>query len=149
MDQHPMGHKKRKPTTLATNMEELFQLDGLRGEPSDEARVNEDLRALPLQKRMQESKTWSAWADGLKAAISTALNRHLQRLQDAGACAHQPSLRPLTQVALESWKQHFLNDHLPLAVTVCTVFVHKDEAEHTSVLRILRHTRFRWISRAR
>ena len=110
MDQHPMGHKKRKPTTLATNMEELFQLNELRGEPADEAQASEAFRALPLQQRMQESKTWAAWAPGLNAAISTALNRHLQRLEGE---AQQPVLRPLHQVALEAWKQHFLHDHLP------------------------------------
>ena len=110
MDQHPMGHKKRKPTTLATNMEELFQLNELRGEPADEAQASEAFRALPLQQRMQESKTWAAWAPGLNAAISTALNRHLQQLEGE---AQQPVLRPLHQVALEAWKQHFLHDHLP------------------------------------
>ncbi|CAL1164941.1 unnamed protein product, partial [Cladocopium goreaui] len=81
MDQHPMGHKKRKPTTVATNMEELFQLDGLRGEPDDEVQTSEAFRAMTLPQRIQESKTWSAWAPGLKEAIVEALNRHVQRLE--------------------------------------------------------------------
>ena len=36
-DQCRMGHLKRKPTTIATNLTELAQLDGLRGEPEGEA----------------------------------------------------------------------------------------------------------------
>ena len=115
MDQHPMGHKKRKPTTVATNMEELFQLDGLRGEPDDEVQTSEAFRAMTLPQRIQESKTWSAWAPGLKEAIVEALNRHVQRLEGEGhqAQAQRPTLKPLNQVALEAWKQHFLHDHLP------------------------------------
>ena len=114
MDQHPMGHKKRKPTTLATNLKEMFQLDGLRGEPDEEARATEAFRAMPLPQRMQESKSWSCWADGLKAAISTALCRHMERLAgEVLPAVQQPILRPLSQLALEAWKQHFLHDHLP------------------------------------
>ena len=105
MDQHPMGHKKRKPTTIATNMSELFQLDGVRGEPQGEAAVTEAFRSMPSQRRMQESKAWSCWAMELKMAIATALNWHVHEFEDASA--QQPSPRPLNQVALEAWKQHF------------------------------------------
>jgi len=41
-DQGPMGHERRKPTTLATSMEVLLQLDGLRGEPSQPAETHSD-----------------------------------------------------------------------------------------------------------
>jgi hypothetical protein len=57
-------HKKRKPTTTATNMMELFELDGLRGEPEDEQRATAAFRAMSMQQRMQESKTWACWAQG-------------------------------------------------------------------------------------
>ena len=97
---------------LATNIAELSQLDGLRGEPEGEFRsATAAFRAMPLEKRIQESKAWSCWAMGLKMATATALQRHLQRLD--GAPTSPPSLRPLNQVALEAWKQHFLHDHLP------------------------------------
>ena len=112
-DQHPMGHKKRKPTTLATNMLELHQLDGLRGEQEDEQHTSEVFRAMTLSERMRESKTWACWAPGLKAAISTAITRHLRTLSVEVPQDPQPTLRPLNQVALEAWKQHFLHDHLP------------------------------------
>lgn len=72
------GHKKRKPTTIATNIEELFQLNGLRGELDDKSRATEAFRSMTLQQRIQESKTWSSWAEGLTAVISTTLNRHMR-----------------------------------------------------------------------
>eukprot|EP00435_Cladocopium_sp_Y103_P024625 s3762_g6.t1 len=46
-DQHPMGRSKRKPTTLATNVSEMWQLDGLRGAPPNEAELNNQFGALP------------------------------------------------------------------------------------------------------
>ena len=112
-DQHPMGHKKRKPTTLATNMQELGQLDGLRGEPENEARSLESFRAMTLAERMQESKTWSTWAPGLKAAIATALNHHMRQSDEVPMPSSRPAMKVISQVALEGWKQHYLNDHLP------------------------------------
>ena len=76
-DQHPMGHKKRKPTTIATNMPELLELNGIRGEPENEQKASEAFRSMSLQQRIQESKTWASWAPGLKEAIATALNKHI------------------------------------------------------------------------
>ena len=112
-DQFPMGHPKRKPTTLGTNDRELHQLHEMRGGPSDEAESSARLRALPLQQRCEASKSWASWAPGLKAAIAEAVNHHVQRTESAPSQHQSPALRPLTQVALESWKNHFLNDHLP------------------------------------
>ena len=56
-DQHPMGHKKRKPTTIATNMPELLELNGILGEPENEQKASEAFRSMSLQQRIQESKT--------------------------------------------------------------------------------------------
>ena len=86
-DQGCMGHQKRKPTTLATSMETLFQLDGLRGGPSQPPR---DTRSLPLQQRIEESKRWASWAPGLKLALATAIEQHLQLL-DLQKAAVRPS----------------------------------------------------------
>ena len=108
-----MGHKKRKPTTIATNMLELLELNGIRGEPENEQKAFEAFRCMSLQQRIQESKTWATLAPGLKEAIATALNRHIQRLMGELEATTQPAMRPLNRVALEAWKNHFLNDHLP------------------------------------
>ena len=130
-DQCTMGHTKRKPTTIGTNLMELAQLDELRGQPEGEAQAAEQFRALPMEQRFQATKSWAAWAPGLKAAIAAGLNRYLrgagrgldsvqpQASGSAGASegdlsSVQPrALRTISQLALESWKTHFLNDHLP------------------------------------
>ena len=61
-DQGPMGHERRKPTTLHTSMESLMQLQGIHGPPE---RPPEDLRSKPLQQRIEASKRWAAWAPAL------------------------------------------------------------------------------------
>ena len=175
-DQGPMGHERRKPTTLGTSMEVLLQLDGLRGEPSQPVAAHVD---QPLQQRIEASKRWASWAPGLKLALATAIKQHLQMLdceksvcergavhsprraehvsvqqlrdgpgqhndqisvqsfephtlrsletrtespQDNVPTSHQrrddQSQRPsrvkaLGPVALEQWRRHYLNDHLP------------------------------------
>lgn len=93
-DQHPMGHKKRKPTTIATNMPELLELNGIRGEPENEQKASEAFRSMSLQQRIQiqESKTWASWAPVLKEAIATALNRHIQRLMGELEATTQPAM---------------------------------------------------------
>eukprot|EP00435_Cladocopium_sp_Y103_P049178 s3841_g14.t1 len=131
-DQFPMGHQKRKPTTLGTNDVSLEQLQELRGGPSDEAEAAARCRAMSLQQRCGESKSWASWAPGLKAAIVTAITNHVlrvesalhslqpQALNSAGDILErdpnllpQRALRSLSRQALESWKTHFMCDHMP------------------------------------
>ena len=112
-DQHPMGHTKKEPTTLATTIEELGQLRELRGDPADAQQAAQEFKQLPMEQRCQVSKTWASWAPGLKMAIATAVNNYIQKLEKDHESPKQPGLRPLTQVALEAWKNHFLHDHLP------------------------------------
>lgn len=159
-DQHPMGHQKRKPTTLGTNDAVLAQLQGLRGAPSDESEAAARYRSLTMQQRCQESKSWACWAPGLKAAIAEAINQHVKQVDcilsplhqlraheppsasssrspsagrpdsvqppmradaassDSSEHPLQPGQHPmrmkaLGSVALEQWRRHFLNDHLP------------------------------------
>ena len=130
-DQCTMGHTKRKPTTIGTNLMELAQLDELRGQPEGEAQAAEQFRALPMEQRFKTTKSWAAWAPGLKAAIAAGLNRYLKgagrgpdsvqhqasgsnEVPESDLSSVQPrALRTISQLALESWKAHFLNDHLP------------------------------------
>ena len=172
-DQGRMGHERCKPTTVFSSMADLMQLHGLHGPP---ASPPENLKDKPLQCRIEASKRWAAWAPGLKLAIATAIQSHIQALEyeraarglnlltaasRAGHVSVQPldkgpdkgndqiSVRPLEPqllqsrneqadepmgyptrhpqqpspqkpdvkalgpVALEQWKRHFLNDHLP------------------------------------
>lgn len=165
-DQFPMGHPKRKPTTLATNVPEMIQLQDIRGAPTNEAELTNQFRSLPLTKRLDESKKWAAWAPGLKLAIATVIREHVNMLdqervaqqwaepallrprsespeqhqehfsvpqfepdsvqsrnepssvrQQQGPASVQNQIKPTVQalgvVALEQWKKHFLNDHMP------------------------------------
>ena len=58
-DQHPLGHPKRKPTCLATNVQEVRHLDGVRGAPSNEADAGTQFRAMTVEQRCEVSRTWS------------------------------------------------------------------------------------------
>ena len=84
-DQFPMGHAKRKPTTLATNEVTMMQLNGIRGAPPNESQLTNDYKAMPLEKRCETSKSWSAWAPGLKLAIATTINQGIQLLDKENA----------------------------------------------------------------
>eukprot|EP00435_Cladocopium_sp_Y103_P014795 s1755_g3.t1 len=131
-DQFPMGHIKRKPTTLATSDDAMEELQNLRGGPSDETAAAARYRAMSIQQRCEESKSWSSWAPGLKAAMAKAIKDYVLRVE--GALLSLPSralnpagdtpgrdpdllpqraLRSLSRQALESWKTHFLCDHMP------------------------------------
>ena len=80
--------KSENPTTLATTMEALLQLDGMRGGPQQTA---PGLRGQPLQQRLEASKRWASWAPGLKFALATAIE-HLQVLE-----LPNPATRPGNQ----------------------------------------------------
>ena len=68
VDQGPLGHEKRKPTTLGTNLYYLKGLANVRGE---------GWSTLPLptslEDRMAASRKWSSWAPGLKQEIAHAV----------------------------------------------------------------------------
>ena len=98
MDQGALGHRRRKPTTLGSNVPYLDHLDQLKGPGSGE----EDWKGS-LEERIQQSKTWACWAPGLKQEIMKAVKEHLK----------QPQMKPLRPEEMLKWKQHFLNDHLP------------------------------------
>ena len=109
-DQGPMGHVRKKPTTLAVKLRDIQALDEIRGPPCGGEESDQDRRGMPLQDRCDQSKQWAAWAPGLKVALVLALQDHLKR-----GCAPslEAALRPLGQVALESWRQHYIQDHMP------------------------------------
>ena len=77
-DQGCMGHERCKPTTLFSSMATLLQLHGLHGQPF---RPPENLKGKPLEYRIEASKRWAAWAPGLKLAIATAIQEHIQAVE--------------------------------------------------------------------
>ena len=107
------GTPKRKPTCLATNVQEVRHLDGVRGAPSNEAEAGAQFRAMTVDQRCEVSRTWSQWALGLKNAISLAVSQRVQWLDRHPDQPQQPAVRTLGSAALESWKTHYLHDHMP------------------------------------
>ena len=103
-DQGPMGHVRKKPTTLAVKLRDIHALNEIRGPPCGDEEAALDRRGMPLRDRCDQSKQWAAWAPGLKVALVLALQDHLNR---GIAPALETALRPLGQVALESWRQHY------------------------------------------
>ena len=118
-DQGAMGHSKRKPTTLAVVNKELLVLDQVRGAPSDERLQSERYQAMTMEERCQTSKTWSAWALGLKEALAAAIKARLEKntveSSSSSRVFHRakPDLKALSATAMAQWKSHFLHDHLP------------------------------------
>ena len=96
-DQGPLGHLRRKPTGIATNLDDLVcRLDGVRG-PGEVAGLPEE-----LEERLKESKRWAAWAPRLKEAVVDAVRGFM--------CDGDPAVRRLSA---EQWKAHLLSDHQP------------------------------------
>ena len=114
-DQGPMGHPRRKPTRLGTNMPRLRELEGLRGQ----GQGGEDHRGDSIQERIARSKSWAAWAPGLKAALVVAVRESLEK--------GDPQLR---RMDLNAWQKHLLNGHLPYSreCRACVVAASKSKA---------------------
>ena len=112
-DQGPMGHSKKKPTTLAVaGLRDIQVLNELRGPPRGIAPEGppQDRREMTMQARCNDSKQWAAWAPGLKVALVLALQDRLKRGINSSS---EAALRPLNATALDSWRQHYLHDHMP------------------------------------
>lgn len=100
-DQGRLGHPQRKPTSCLTNLPGLEWLEGLRAPMNHGQQLQTD-----LEKRFEQTASWSSWATGLKESIKQAAIQLgvLQGVIDVGC---RKSL-DLTQ-----WKQHILQGHRP------------------------------------
>ena len=107
LDQGPVGHVKRKPTSLmVVNMPDMDELDGMTGDGTGQQ------TATTLRGRLCQSREWSAWAQGLVAAIKLSLKRYLGRLHRSSD--HEGDGRPaLHRLDMEAWKERVRNQHQP------------------------------------
>jgi hypothetical protein len=120
-DQGPMGHECRKPTTLAViGLSELHQLQDVRGKgvgpPVEGQQPPRPRNEMEMNERIAQSKSWACWAHGLKAAIAEALRRWMFAKappRDSVVLQPAPTIRSVGAVALQQWKQHYLQDHMP------------------------------------
>ena len=108
LDLGALGHERRKPTTLGTNVRYLHRLEGL----SDHRRPGD----LPggvggLDQRISTSRSWAAWPEPFKIEIIKGILLELEGgkiLGDGGE-----SIPQAAKMTTEQWRQHVLNDHLP------------------------------------
>ena len=70
-DQGPMGHQRRKPTSIGTNLV-AKQLEEVRG-PGRSYGLG-----TTLEQRLKDSKKWAEWAPGLKKALLAAVEMFLK-----------------------------------------------------------------------
>eukprot|EP00435_Cladocopium_sp_Y103_P040850 s2478_g11.t1 len=94
-DQGPMGHQRKKPTTLGTNVVVLRELAEIRG-PGAVAGSHWET----VEERIKASKEWACWAPGLKRALVVVLRCWLGSAE-------------VKKLSVEEWKTHLQNDHLP------------------------------------
>ena len=94
-NQGPLGHVSDKPTTIGTNLPDLRDLQGLKGDPKG-----------PWS---GDSKLLAEWAPGFVQAIACALQTW-------------PRYR-LVRMTPADWEQHVANNHIPLRRD-CAVCVH-------------------------
>eukprot|EP00435_Cladocopium_sp_Y103_P033493 s1635_g8.t1 len=96
LDQGALGHVRRKPTVLWSNMEPVVALHGLHDRRASQPWPSNLEEALNL------SKDLAAWSEGLKRAIVTAI---------ADAAKTPGAAVRMTQLA--EWYQHLAQDHFP------------------------------------
>ena len=102
LDQGPLGHERRKPTTLLTNQVEVMALHGVAG-PGDQTG-----RSGTVEDRIKESSMWAAWAPKLKEAIKASLQRvNRETLEEVRVKAARRPTRD------EQWRMHVENEHVP------------------------------------
>ena len=133
-DPGALGHSKRKPTTIGHHVPHLHELHGMSGNGNET--IDKWSAEPDLEKRLELTGQWAAWAPGFKAALVAALQRWLRSLptsgeadeggRDAGALRGCGELRDGGDLLQEgakltkmkpadeaTWREHFLNEHLP------------------------------------
>ena len=96
VDQGALGHQRRKPTCLWSNMEVIKALDGLKDDTKYAAWPDSLSRAMEL------SKSTAAWAPTLKDLMIREIH-----------AIPLPQLRALNMTEEESWYLHLMSDHIP------------------------------------
>ena len=92
-DQGPMGHERRKPTSVGTNLVALKQPEEVRG-PGRSYGLG-----TTLEQQLKDSKKWAEWAPGLKKALLAAVETF--------------EGRRAARLTRDQWEAHLKNDHQP------------------------------------
>ena len=111
VDQGALGHKRKKPTTLVTNIPEIKMLNGLQDQSPQQP------WPATLQGRLEESRSLAEWAPELKRLlVSVAIRIHRGqpplRLRPTNPRLNALSSRDRKE--LEMWQAHINQEHLPM-----------------------------------
>ena len=107
LDFGALGHPRRKPTTLGTNIRYLFHLEGM-----VDRRRHGDLPSVScsVEERSSESRSWAAWPLDFKTEVVKGILLELEQDKAQARCEEDPMVAKMTS---EQWRQHVMNDHLP------------------------------------
>ena len=98
-----MGHKKRKPTTVMTNLPHVKDLRNLLAKNlKDEALLD------CVEESIAQSKSWALWAPGLRAAIKKAIQVYLENFVEV-----KPKVAAMKAKEVEGWRKRFALGHRP------------------------------------
>ena len=111
VDQGALGHKRKKPTTLVTNIHEVKLLNGLQD--------NSVQRPWPtsLQARMEESRSLAEWAPELKRlllSVAIRVHRGQPPLRLRSTVPRMNALTAAERKDMEMWQNHINQEHLPM-----------------------------------
>ena len=111
VDQGALGHKRKKPTTLLTNIHEVKLLNGLLD--------NSVQRPWPtsLQARMEESRSLAEWAPELKKlllSVAIRVHRGQPPLRLRSTVPRMNALTAAERKDMEMWQNHINQEHLPM-----------------------------------
>ena len=128
LDQGPLGHHTRKPTTLLTNIPEVEELDGIRG------RGEQVSWPQSTDQHIQMSKGLAGWAPGLVHRLQRAIKR---------IAVEEKRIKALTakdKKAAEERRKHCQANHLPYRrdCPVCVEAAGRDRPRMPGVL-LLEH----------
>ena len=110
LDLGALGHERRKPTTLGTNIPLLCCLDGLKDHRSRQQVVSVE---ASIEERTSQSRAWAAWP--LKFKEEIIVKAVVFELDGKGGDLRAEDKTNLAKMTADQWKQHVLNDHVPFS----------------------------------
>ena len=109
LDLGALGHSRRKPTTLGTNIPHLSNLEGL----TDRRLYGPALDAdASIEKKVSQIREWAAWPEKFKEEIVKGILLVLDSRGDSGGPEDSPAVAKMTA---EQWRTHVLQDHIPFS----------------------------------
>ena len=101
-DQGALGHGRRKPTKVLTNLGAVLALHGLEGDGFE-------VLAEAGDERIDQSRTWALWAPQLRERIYEGLVVSLEGYEDAFTRRDVAVKR----MSAEEWRHHLQRQHVP------------------------------------